>query len=557
MSDAATDAPALPPRAAAEARLFGPIRARLRLAGGLSIAAGLLWPVQAAAIALVISGWVAEGVSAARLAAGLGAFFGAALLRAVLEHRAGGILFVAAESAIAAERARLIRRAARAPSSAGSAALAALAVQKLQLLAPLVTRYRLAMWRVSVLPLVLAALAFSLSWVVGLIFLVAGPLIPVFMALIGMAAEDAAKRQMAEVGSMNAMLMERLSALLDIRLLGASERAAAAFGARAEALRERTMAVLRIAFLSSTVLELLAAVGLAMVAVFVGFTLLGVIRIGSWGGSLTLGQGLFLLLIAPEVFQPFRDLAAAWHDRAAAAAVLSELDALEAEPRVEMIGQGAAVPPLPGRFSLALRGAVAALPGQSVPLPDLALGPGEALAITGPSGVGKSTALAAIAGLVPLGAGAVEVCGQRLGPETADAWRARIAFVPQRVHVPDAPLGTWLDPRGTGADPWPALRLADADALVRRLPEGLATRLGERGGGVSGGEARRLMLARAVMAGGDLILADEPTADLDAETAGRIIAALARIRAEGRALIVATHDPALAEAMGAQEEMGA
>ena len=141
------------------------------------------------------------------------------------------------------------------------------------------------------------------------------------------------------------------------------------------------------------------------------------------------------------------------------------------------------------------------------------------------------------------------VCGRTLDAGSADAWRRRIAFVPQRPHFAYMPLGDWLDIRGSGADPWPALRLADADDIVARLPEGLATRLGESGGGVSGGEARRLLIARAVLSGGDLILADEPTADLDDETARRVIAALTRLHREGRSIIAATHDPAVAAAM--------
>ena len=545
-------------RQRARQRIIQPVSGDLTVAGWLSVTAALLWPVQAAAIAWAVSGWVADGVEPARTLTAAAVCLLAGVLRAMLDHRAGARLFRAADATISRERAALIRRAARAmptgDTGAGSAALASLAVQKLPLLHPWITRYHVAMTRVMVVALVLS---FSLSWTVGLVLLVAGPLIPVFMALVGLAAEEASRRQMNEIGSMNDMLMDRLSALTDIRLLGAAERATTDFAIRAEALRERTMAVLRIAFLSSTVLELFSALGVALVAVFVGFTLLGEIGFGSWNTPLTLGEGVFLLLIAPEFFQPMRDLSAAWHDRAAGFAVVAELDALDAEGRVAMIGTGAAVEPLAGAFSLRTEGAVAALPGRPVALPDIEVGPGRTLALTGPSGVGKTTALAAIAGLVPLTAGGIAVCGQPLDAATADAWRRRIAFVPQRMHFADMALGDWLDPRGTGADPWPALRLAEAEQIVRRLPAGLDTRLGETGGGVSGGEARRLMLARAVMEGGDLILADEPTADLDAEPAARIVAALHRIRAGGRAIVVATHDGQLAAAMDERVAMTA
>lgn len=540
-------------RQRASARIIAPVARPLRIAGAFAVIAGLIWPGQAAALAWAISGWVAGDMSRTSAAALI--FVLGGVLRAGFDHRAGRWLFEAADRTITRERATLIGREARARADASSAEIAALIVQKLPLLQPWITRYYVAMVKVSVLPVVLLILAFWFSWVVGLVLLVAGPLIPVFMALVGVAAETASRRQMDEIGSMNAMLMDRLSAMLDIRLLGATERAAADFTDRAEALRIRTMAVLRVAFLSSTVLELFSAIGVAMVAVFVGFTLLGAIQFGSWGTPLTLGEGVFLLLIAPEFFQPFRELAAAWHDRAAGLSVVADLDALDATERVGFVGNAKAVAPLPGRLTLSLAGAVAALPGREVSLPDLRLTAGDALALTGPSGAGKSTALAAIAGLLPLAKGGISVCGRPLDADTADAWRARIALIPQMPHFPDQTLRDWLDPDGRSAGLWSALQQAEADRVVRRLPDGLDTRLGESGGGVSGGEARRLMIARAILSGRELILADEPTADLDPETAAQVIRALVRLKDTGHCLIVATHDSSLAEAMDRSVEL--
>ncbi len=519
----------------------------LRRASALSVIAGLIWPLQAGALAWAISGWVSGDLQRTGPAALI--FILGGVLRAGLEYRAGGYLYDAAEKTISRERGALIEREARARVNVSSAEIAALIVQKLPLLQPWITRYHVAMTRVSILPLVLLSLTFWFSWAAGLVLLVAGPLIPVFMALVGMAAEEASRRQMNEISSMNAMLMDRLSAMLDIRLLGATERAAAEFADQAETLRQRTMAVLRVAFLSSTVLELFSAIGVAMVAVFVGFTLLGAIEFGGWGAPLNLGEGLFLLLIAPEFFQPFRDLAAAWHDRASGLSVVEELDALDRTERMAFIGRAAPAAPLSGPLTLTLSGAVAALPGRDAPLPDFDFRAGDTLALLGASGAGKSTALAAIAGLLPLQSGRILTCGMELDQESADGWRARLAFIPQAPHFPDQTLGDWLAWDQDGRDPWPALRLAEAEGIVRRLAQGLETRLGETGGGVSGGEARRLMIARAILSGRELILADEPTADLDPETAAQVIRALMRLKEEGRSLIVATHDPALSAAM--------
>jgi ATP-binding cassette subfamily C protein CydD len=247
-----------------------------------------------------------------------------------------------------------------------------------------------------------------------------------------------------------------------------------------------------------------------------------------------------------------RDLAAAWHDRAAGFAVVADLDALDEAQRVALVGTGMPAAPLEGPASIALSQAISDLPGRALPLPNLDLKAGESVALTGPSGSGKTTALASIAGLVPLTAGAITVCGRALHAQTADAWRARLSLIPQRPHFPDETLGAWLDPDNTGRDPAPALDIAGARDVVERLPQGLAMSLGETGGGVSGGEARRLMIARAALDDADVILADEPTADLDAETGQRVIEAIVRLKDQGRTVIVATHDPALAGAMDRQ-----
>ncbi|MHC9235121.1 thiol reductant ABC exporter subunit CydD [Pseudooceanicola sp. 502str34] len=532
-------------RTSALTRLVAPAAARhLRLASGLGLAAGLLWPVQAAAIAWAIPAWI-EG----RWVAGLWAaalFLAAALIRAGLEALAARRAYRGADMVITEARGALLdREGGQLSGGVSSAALGAMVAQKLPLLSPYLTRYQTAMVRVMVLPLLYLCLVFPVSWAAGLVLLVAGPLIPVFMALVGMAAKEASDRQMAEIGDMNALLIDNIAALPDIRLLNATERARTDFAARAEALKTRTMAVLRVAFLSSTVLELFAALGVAMVAVYVGFSLLGEIPFGAYATPLTLGQGLFLLLMAPEYFQPLRDLAAAWHDRAAAQSVADELEALAARPADPILGTGGLAAPIPGPATLAMHGVVVQRGTRRLVLPEITLEPGEMVVLAGPSGAGKSTALDLAAGLLRAGEGDITVAGQALDRLTADGWRARIAYIPQAVRMPDAPLHEILDPHGRGGDMAAALQAARADHVVAALPEGLETRLGETGAGVSGGEARRLLLARAFLAGAEVILADEPTADLDHATARQVIDALAALKGQGAALLVATHDPEL------------
>ncbi|WP_239494550.1 thiol reductant ABC exporter subunit CydD [Roseovarius amoyensis] len=512
----------------------------------LSVAAQLIWPVQAALVAHALGGLL-TGVDVSALWAGLG-FAALGGLRVWLGLLAEQQAEAAAEAVVHTARARILAaETGRAEDSpfGGAGAISALAGEKLDMLAPYVTRFAPARARVMVVPLVILALALWQSWAVALVLVVAGPLIPVFMALVGFAAKEASQRQMAEIGSLNDILVERLSALVDIRLLGAEQAVMAGFADKAGDLRGRTMAVLRVAFLSSTVLELFAAIGVAMVAVYVGFSLLGALEFGAWGGGLSAPAGIFLLLLAPEYFQPLRDLSAAWHDKAGAEAVAAELAQWQAAETASLLGQGAGAAPLDGPAGISLRGCV--LPGGRV-LDDIDIAPGESVALVGPSGVGKTTTLRLMAGLLAPEGGGVIVAGQPLDERTADAWRARIGWMPQAPHFLNASLLHNLT-LGRDGDLAKALEQAAVADVVAALPRGLHTRLGETGGGLSGGEARRLTLARAIHAAPDVIIADEPTADLDPETARLVAEGLLAQAAQGATLIVATHDSGLAARM--------
>lgn len=524
-----------------------------RRAAVLSVVAALMWLPMAAVVAWALGGLLA-GASPSPVWAALG-FAGFGTLRALLNAVAEGQAQAAADTILTQARADLIATEARRAEDsrrAGAGSIAALAGEKLDLLVPYVTRYAPARARVSVLPLVILAVAFWFSWAVGLILLVSGPLIPVFMALVGMAAKETSARQMAEIGTLNDLLVDRLSALVDIRILGAGERVLAGFQDQATDLRRRTMAVLGVAFLSSTVLELFAAIGVAMVAVFVGFSLLGALEFGTWGAPLSPEAGILLLLLVPEFFQPLRDLSAAWHDKAAADAVLDELAEYEAEGGADLPGTGGPAPRLPGPASVALLGCVT--PSGRV-LPDIIIAPGERVALVGASGAGKTSVLRLMAGLSLPQTGVVMVAGQPLTAQSADAWRARLGWMPQAPHFLAGSLRHNLTLGRVGDLPT-ALRTAAVENVVAGLPRGLATRLGETGTGLSGGEARRITLARAVFAAPDLILADEPTADLDAATALSVTEGLLAQAARGATLVVATHDPALAARMDRIIDLG-
>ena len=531
-------------------------RRPIAAAGSLASVSALLWIGQAWVAAELIGELVGGLATPGHALRAAGVFLALGLLRHVGDFAGGRLAFRAAQRIVAEKRAALVESESLASPFAvaerTSAAVATLIGTKLDLLIPWMTRYRIAAIKVAIVPLAILAATFFWSWAAGIILLVAGPLIPVFMALIGYAARLASERHMAETGTLNVMLLEWLNAGADIRLLDAEAATVACFDGAADSLRQRSMAVLRIAFLSSTVLELFSALGIALVAVYVGFTLLGTFAFGTYAAPLTVAGGIFILLLTPDFFQPLRELAAAWHDRAAALAVAGEIAELEGRAAAHILGRGTKAEPLVGPPTVVVSGLAYEAAGRTVRFPDFTLRPGEKLAVTGESGVGKTTLLALIAGLIRPSAGAIAVAGVPLNDAAADAWRQRIGYVGQHPHMLNASLRVNVALSEARADPerlTQALKAAAAEDILAGLPRGVETRLGESGAGVSGGEARRLTIARAIYAGASVILADEPTADLDSSTADKVTDALIAAAREGASLIVATHDPRLAARM--------
>ncbi|WP_439124235.1 ABC transporter transmembrane domain-containing protein, partial [Marivita sp.] len=304
-----------------------------RIGGAMAVAASLTWLVQAWIIASVLSSLL--NGTAVNMWITSAAFLGMGVVRAAVSKASQAWLSTVAEREIQSLRNEIIaaETSTAMPSQfGGGGAIAALVTEKLEAIRPFLLRYRPARLRVMVVPLVILAITAYFSWAAAVVLMAAGPLIPVFMALVGWAAKEASARQMVEIGSLNDLLADRLAALSDLKLIGAGPQVISGFATASDNLRVRTMAVLRIAFLSSTVLELFSALGVAMIAVWVGFALLGEITWGTWGAPLTPCAGIYLLLLAPDFFQPLRELAAAWHDKSAADAVMDEMDKWRDEP---------------------------------------------------------------------------------------------------------------------------------------------------------------------------------------------------------------------------------
>ena len=531
----------------------------------LQVLAAWLWLPQAALLAWAVQ-QLAQGAGAdAMLRPAIGLLL-LGLLRSGCEAWGLRRVFLTARAQLTALRAQVaVALAQRSPLDSArpaSGLAASVMAEQAEAVVPWRVRYQPARWRVMLVLPVIAITVATLSWVAALVLVLAAPLIPLFMALVGWRAKAASEAHMLELGGLNAFLLDRLRGLSTLRALGAVDATALRLRDAAQALRQRTMAVLRIAFLSSAVLELFAALGVAMVAVYIGFHLLGTLEFGAWGRRLSLGEGLFVLLLAPAFFEPLRDLSAAWHDRAAGQAALDTLEQLG------RVGQA-----LPGALGATLAEDAVPSGALSVTLNDvhfshagggaavvqgctLHVAAGAHVALVGPSGSGKTTLLSLIAGLVAPDQGGVDIGGVPLTAATASTLRQRMAWMGQHPHVfagtvqQNVSLGRAgvARPQVEAAMQWAAL-----GDVAQAHP---GSTLGEGGSGLSGGEAVRLALARvAVHPQAGLLLVDEPTAHLDSETAQRVTDALLQL-AVGKTLIVATHDPVLAARLGHVVQVG-
>ena len=526
--------------------------AGLGLASAILCLSSLLWIGQAAMLAIGV-GAISQGGGVTDVAVPAAVVAGLGVLRAALDAVGGRLAFRAARRELSMHRsvatAALARRSPLDSGRPASGLAASVLGEQAEAIVPYLARFRPARLKASVVPLVMFVCILPISWVAALVLALCAPLIPIFMALIGWRAQAASEKQLAETGGMNAFLLDRLRGLATIRALGAVDATALRLRADAESLRVRTMAVLRIAFLSSAVLEFFAALGVAATAVYVGFSLLGSIDVGTWVSRMTLTEGLFILLLAPAFFEPLRELSAVWHDRANGEAALAALKDL-ATSQQTILGGGDAKPSVPvGPASVEMEGVVFRHgPDRKAVIDhfDLSVALGEHVALWGASGSGKTTILSLIAGLARHEAGAIRIAGMPLRDDTADELRRRMAWIGQSPHVF---AGSVKRNVALGRDDLDGNAVAGALAgvgLDRVFTAERVAAVGEGGLGLSGGESLRLALARMMVdEQADIILADEPTAHLDAQTAAAVTDALLAL-AKGRILIVATHDPVLA-----------
>ncbi|ESQ77639.1 thiol reductant ABC exporter subunit CydD [Asticcacaulis sp. AC402] len=395
-------------------------------------------------------------------------------------------------------------------------------------------RFHQAQFQARLLPLLVLGVIAMNSWVCALILgLTLVPFVAM-MAILGYSSADESKRQLLALSRLSNLLLDRIRALPLIIAFGDGPRQIKTVSDSAAAVADSTLRVLRIAFVTSAVLEFFSALAVALIAVYCGFYLLGILPFRPVE-PLTLATAFFVLALSPEVYAPMRRLAAAYHDRQAAIA---------AAERLMAIATAATARPAP---------ALGSAPGLAFSRviinfdddPDHQLGPfsfdcppGSITCLTGPTGSGKSTLLRRI--LTP-GGEDIRVNGVAVGRDHDLA--AQIAYVSQS---PPLIAGTLADNLMLGnRDATPAMLQSAVDRtglgqLIAARPEGLQTILDDRGSGLSGGERRRIGLARALLRPAPILLLDEPTADLDNDSETAILALLPELF-DGRTVIVTSH----------------
>jgi thiol reductant ABC exporter CydD subunit len=531
-----------------------PARAHMAIAGALGACSAVLIVAQAALLAYVIERAAMDHATLASLRAQLIALAGVLCLRALaggafeLSGRWGAVR-VMSELRGRLARQLLLLSPERRPTGARTGELASTAVQGVDALESYFAGYLPQLVLATLVPLAVIAWVVVLDPITAAILALTVPLLVLFMILIGKGANAQARGRWQALALLGAHFLDVVQGLATLRAYRrehAQERTLEEVGER---YRAETMATLRVAFLSALVLELCAMIGTALVAATIGVQLVD--------GALGLQAGLTVLLLATELYAPLRLVGQQFH-ASTDAGNASQLifDALDAPAAIERASgaEGAGGVPVPNPAHAAVRFEHVSYvypqrPGRVLSELDLELEPGRVTALVGPSGAGKSTIATLLMRLADPTEGRITCAGTDLRALDPDAWRSQIAWVPQRPTLFTGSVAenvALYAPQATRAQIERAAQAVGAEQLIRELPRGLDTPIGEGARRLSAGQAQRLALARAFLADRPLLVLDEPTAHLDEDSAHELAGAI-ELLARGRTTLLIVHHPLLSE----------
>lgn len=523
----------------------------LAAAVGLGLASAALVVAQAALLAHAVASAFLRGATLAALRPTILWLLAVILARAAVAFAAEVAAHGSAARVKSDLRLALVRRALELGpgflEGERTGELAAAAVQGVEALDAYYARYLPQLVLAVVAPVAILAWIFPHDRLSALILLATLPLVPIFMALIGRLAEDRTRARWATLAAMAAHFLDVLQGLPTLRIFGRGRAQAGAIREITGRFRDETMATLRISFLSALVLELIATIGTAVVAVAIGLRLLD--------GRVAFEAGLAVLVLTPEVYLPLRRAGVQFHASTEGVAAASRIFAVLDAPAAG-VGGALAVPDL---SRATIRFEDVALErheriGEGLAGVSFELRSGERVALVGPSGAGKSTVAALLlrfvsptAGRITVGAGdgAAPVDLAEIDPAK---WRRHIAWVPQRPHLFPGTIADNIrlgEPDASDEAVREAARLAGALGFVDRLPRGFDTRVGEGGARLSAGQRSRIAIARALVRPAPLLVLDEPTANLDPERQEAVREALAALPRTRTVLLIA-HRPAMA-----------
>ncbi|MFS3134614.1 thiol reductant ABC exporter subunit CydD [Gluconacetobacter sacchari] len=515
--------------------------------------AGLVAVGQAWCVASILARGLAGPASARWPGAGLllAALAGLAAVRALL--MAGGDMAAARAGQQARRRLRdevlaaILRGGPALLRRRHSAELTALAVDRIEALDGFFARWIPASVLWIAVPALIAALAAVAQPGAAAIMILCGLAVPVGQAVFGIGAAVASRNQFLAMTRLQARFLDRVRGIATIVLLNRADDEAGRLAAAADELRRRTMKILRVAFLSSASIDCAMVVALVLIVVRDG----GVVQLLRHGGSPAAladaaARSLFVLLLVPEFFAPLRALALAYQDRAHAAGAASAMGDLPDAPAQAAPARDALPALAAGGVAVAFAHVTFAWDAARGPVLDdlsFAVGAGEILTLVGPSGAGKSTIIEMLLGFIVPDSGQVLVGGADLAAMAPATQSALVSWIGQKPVLFAGTLRENILFARPDADEHAlraALDAASVDRFLADLPQGLDTPIGEGGFGLSGGQAQRVAIARAYLKDAKLLLLDEPTAHLDPETEGEILASL-RVLARGRTVILSSH----------------